>query len=161
MSKGTTNKVFLIGNVGNTPDVRYTRNGNPVVSLSLATDESYRDKATGQTIEETEWHSVVIFGKLAEVAAQYVKTGHKLHVMGKNRTRRWQKDGQDRRKTEVVVDNDGQMEMLSPAAGGSQHANAGQRPQHGHPDQGQPGGSYYPEPAPAGGGMDDWDDIPN
>ena len=112
MARGV-NKVILIGNLGQDPDTRYTPNGNAVVNLNLATDESYKDRQTGQLVPKTEWHRVVLFGKVAEVAGQYLRKGSKVYIEGKLQTRKWQnKEGQDVYTTEVVVDINGQMQML-------------------------------------------------
>ena len=112
MARGV-NKVILVGNLGNDPDVRFTPNGSAVANLSLATSESWKDRNTGQQQERTEWHRVVIFGKLAEIAQQYLRKGSKVYIEGKLQTRKWQgQDGQDRYTTEVVVDITGQMQML-------------------------------------------------
>ena len=124
MARGV-NKVILIGNLGQDPDTRYTPNGNAVVNLNLATDESYKDRQTGQLVPKTEWHRVVLFGKIAEVAGQYLKKGSKIYIEGKLQTRKWQgQDGQDRYTTEVVVDINGQMQMLDSREGGSGQQNA-------------------------------------
>ncbi|WP_257284854.1 single-stranded DNA-binding protein [Endozoicomonas sp. SESOKO1] len=113
MARGV-NKVILVGNLGNDPDVRFTPNGSAVANLSLATSESWKDRNTGQQQEKTEWHRVVIFGKLAEIAQQYLRKGSKVYIEGKLQTRKWQgQDGQDRYTTEIVVDGfSGQMQML-------------------------------------------------
>lgn len=112
MARGV-NKVILIGNLGNDPDVRFTPSGSAIANLSLATSESWKDRNTGQQQEKTEWHRVVIFGKLAEIAQQYLRKGSKVYIEGKLQTRKWQgQDGQDRYTTEVVVDINGQMQML-------------------------------------------------
>lgn len=113
MARGV-NKVILIGNLGNDPDVRFTPNGSAVANLSVATSESWKDRNTGQQQERTEWHRVVIFGKLAEIAQQYLRKGSRVYIEGKLQTRKWQgQDGQDRYTTEIVVDGfSGQMQML-------------------------------------------------
>lgn len=117
MARGV-NKVILIGNLGQDPDTRYTPNGNAVVNLNLATDESYKDRQTGQLVPKTEWHRVVMFGKIAEVAGQYLRKGSKVYIEGKLQTRKWQnKEGQDVYTTEVVVDINGQMQMLDSRGG--------------------------------------------
>lgn len=105
------NKVLLIGLLGKDPEVKYMPSGNAVASFSLATDESYTDKSTGQKIQKTEWHSIKMFGKLAEIAGQYIKKGSKVYIEGKLQTSKWQdkESGQDRYKTEIVAD---QMQML-------------------------------------------------
>ena len=128
MSRGV-NKVILIGRAGADPDTRYMPNGNAVCNISLATSDSWKDKNTGQLQERTEWHRVVFFGKLAEIAGQYLKKGSKVYIEGRLQTREWEKDGIKRYTTEVVVDIGGQMQMLdSREDSGSQ--NAGYAPQN-------------------------------
>lgn len=118
MAGGGVNKVILIGNLGVDPEVRYLPSGSAVANLRIATSESWRDKATGEPQERTEWHRVALFGKLAEIAGQYLHKGSKVYVEGKLRTRKWQgQDGQDRYTTEVVVDINGSMQMLDSRAG--------------------------------------------
>lgn len=113
MSSGGINKVFLIGNLGADPELRQTRAGDPVANVRIATTESWKDKGSGETQERTEWHNVVFFGRLAEIARQYLRKGSKIYVEGKLRTRKWQtQEGQDRYTTEVVVDAAGSMQML-------------------------------------------------
>lgn len=107
MSRGV-NKVILIGNLGNDPDIRYTANGDAVANVSLATSESWKDKQTGEPIERTEWHRLVFFRRLAEIVGEYLHKGSKVYVEGKLQTRQWEKDGIDRYTTEIVV-NDMQM----------------------------------------------------
>jgi single-strand DNA-binding protein len=120
MARGGVNKVILIGNLGQDPEVRYMPSGNAVANVSLATSESWRDRNTGETQERTEWHRVVFFGKLAEVVGQYCKKGSKLYVEGRLQTRKWQgQDGQDRYTTEVVVDIRGTMQMLDSRGAGA------------------------------------------
>ncbi len=117
MARGV-NKVIIIGNLGADPDTRYTPAGAAVVNLNLATDESYKDRQTGQLVPKTEWHRVVMFGKIAEVAGQYLRKGSKVYIEGKLQTRKWQnKEGQDVYTTEVVVDINGQMQMLDSRQG--------------------------------------------
>lgn len=112
MSRGV-NKVILVGNCGNDPEIRYMPNGNAVANISLATSESWKDKQTGQQQERTEWHRVVFFGRLAEIVAEYVRKGSQIYVEGSLRTRKWQgQDGSDRYTTEVVVDMKGTMQLL-------------------------------------------------
>ena len=169
MARGV-NKVILIGNLGQDPETRYTPNGNAVVNLNLATDESYKDRQTGQMVPKTEWHRIVMFGKIAEVAGQYLRKGSKVYIEGKLQTRKWQgQDGQDRYTTEVVVDINGQMQMLdSRGAGESGNMNQGApagRPQQAAPNnspaQGNQGGGYS-QPSQGQGAMpepvDDFDD---
>jgi single-strand DNA-binding protein len=107
------NKVILVGTLGRDPEVRYTPNGNAIANLNLATSEQWTDKQSGERQERTEWHRVVIFGKLAEIAGQYLKKGSQVYLEGKLQTRKWQdQSGQDRYSTEVVLDAGGQMQML-------------------------------------------------
>ena len=108
------NKVILVGNLGAKPEVKFASNGNAVTNLSIATSESWTDKNTGNKMEKTEWHRVSMFGKLAEIAGQYLDKGSKVYIEGKLQTRKWQdKDGQDRYTTEVVVSGfNGVMQML-------------------------------------------------
>jgi single-strand DNA-binding protein len=147
MARGI-NKVILIGNLGQDPDTRYTPNGNAVVNLNLATDESYKDRQTGQLVPRTEWHRVVLFGKVAEVAGQYLRKGSKVYIEGRLQTRKWQnKEGQDVYTTEIVVDINGQMQMLD-SRGGEGGMNQG-APQ-GRPQQ-QPQGQYNAPPQQQGG----------
>ena len=113
-SKGI-NRVTLVGNLGQDPEVRYTPNGDCVANISIATSESWKDKKTNQVQEKTEWHRVVFFGKLAEISAEYLKKGSQVYVEGKLQTRKWlDKQGQDRYSTEIIVDSfNGVMQMLS------------------------------------------------
>ena len=113
MAKGV-NKVILVGNLGQDPEVRYMQNGDPVANISLATADGYKDKNTGQMVDKTEWHKVVFFGKLAEIAGEYLRKGSQVYIEGKLQTRKWQdQQGQDKYTTEIVVDSfNGQMQML-------------------------------------------------
>lgn len=107
------NKVILVGTLGRDPEVRYTTNGNAIANLSVATSEQWTDKQTQERQERTEWHRVVIFGKLAEIAGQYLRKGSQVYLEGKLQTRKWQdQSGQDRYSTEIVLDVNGQMQML-------------------------------------------------
>ena len=125
MASRGVNKVILVGNLGNDPEVRYMPNGNAVANVSLATSESWKDKSTGEQQEKTEWHRVVFFNRLAEIVEQYVKKGTKLYVEGRLQTRSWEQDGVKRYSTEVVAN---EMQMLdtrggmSPDFSGSQTA---------------------------------------
>jgi single-strand DNA-binding protein len=114
------NKVTLIGNLGRDPEIRRLNSGDPVASLRIATSESWRDKATGERKERTEWHNVVVFGKLAEICEKYLKKGSKAYFEGKLQTRKWQgQDGQDKYTTEVVLTGfDGKLLMLDGKEGG-------------------------------------------
>jgi single-strand DNA-binding protein len=125
------NKVIIVGHLGQDPEVRYMPNGGAVANLSLATSESWRDKASGETREKTEWHRVVLFGKLAEVAGEYLRKGAQVYIEGQLRTRSWQDDsGVTRYVTEVVVGQNGTMQMLG-----------------GRRDEGQPQSAAQPQPA--------------
>ena len=132
------NKAIILGNVCQDIDVRYTPNGNAVANFSIATNEEWKDKNTGQKQERAEFHKVVIFGKIAEVAGQYLKKGSKVYIEGKLQTRKWQgQDGQDRYTTEVVVDINGQMQMLDSKPDdqkGQQQQNRGAYQQHSQPN---------------------------
>jgi len=118
---GSVNKVILVGNLGKDPEVRRMTSGEPVVNLSVATSETWRDKASGERKEKTEWHRVVIFNEnLAKVAEQYLKKGAKVYLEGQLQTRKWQdKDGQDKYSTEVVLNRfNGTLVMLDSRGGG-------------------------------------------
>ena len=113
MNMRGVNKVILVGTLGNDPEFKQLNNGNAVANLSLATNESWKDKNTGQLQEKTEWHRVVMFGKLAEIANQYLNKGSQVYIEGKLQTRKWQdQSGQDKYSTEIVVDASGIMQML-------------------------------------------------
>ncbi|WP_434698989.1 single-stranded DNA-binding protein [Pseudomonas sp. D1-1] len=131
MARGV-NKVILVGTCGQDPEVRYLPNGNAVTNLSLATSEQWTDKQTGQKVEKTEWHRVSMFGKVAEIAGEYLRKGSQVYIEGKLQTREWEKDGIKRYTTEIVVDMQGTMQLL------------GGRPQG---DQ-QQGGNNYQQAAP-------------
>jgi single-strand DNA-binding protein len=128
MSKGTVNKVILVGNLGDDPEVRYMPNGQAVANLTIATTESWKDQA-GEPQEKTEWHRLTMYRRLAEVAGEYLRKGGKVYVEGKLQTRKWQdQQGTDRYTTEVIVEN---MEMLSSKdqGGGGQQQQNNQKPQ--------------------------------
>ncbi|NBC47676.1 MAG: single-stranded DNA-binding protein [Gammaproteobacteria bacterium] len=158
MAGGGVNKVILIGNLGADPEVRYMPSGSAVANLRLATSESWRDKNTGEQQERTEWHRVALFGKLGEIAGQYLRKGSKVYIEGKLRTRKWQgQDGQDRYTTEVIVDINGTMQMLDSrggggGGGGGGDADFGRAPAAG--GSSQPAGQSGPPPA----APDDFDD---
>ena len=115
MARGI-NKVILVGNLGRDPEVRYTAQGAAVANLRIATAEQWKDKQTGERQERTEWHSVVCFGRLGEIAGQYLKKGRQVYIEGRLQTRKWQdKDGNDRYSTEVVAND---MQMLGGGSGG-------------------------------------------
>ena len=111
MSRGV-NKVILVGTCGQDPEVRYLPNGNAVTNLSLATSEQWLDKRSGGKVERTEWHRVSLFGKVAEIAGEYLRKGSQCYIEGKLQTREWEKDGIKRYTTEVVVDINGTMQLL-------------------------------------------------
>lgn len=128
MARGV-NKVILVGTCGQDPEVRHLPNGNAVTNLSLATSEQWTDKQTGQKVERTEWHRVSMFGKVAEIAGEYLRKGSQVYIEGKLQTREWEKDGIKRYTTEIIVDMQGTMQLL------------GGRPQN-H-DGSQQGGNNY------------------
>ena len=146
------NKVILVGRLGDNPEIRTTNNGTSVANLSLATSEEWKDKATGEKREKTEWHRISIFGKLAEIAGKYLQKGSQVYIEGKLQTRKWQdQSGQDRYTTEVVLNGfDCKMQMLG-SAGQSQQPQQYQQQQ---PKQ-QVKERSQPEP-----GTDFDDDIP-
>ena len=139
MARGV-NKVIIVGNCGQDPETRFMPSGGAVTNLSIATSESWKDKNTGDQQERTEWHRVVFFNRLAEIAGEYVKKGSKLYVEGSLRTRKWQgQDGQDRYTTEIVAS---EMQMLDSRGSGQGGGNN---------QQGQ-GAAPAPQSAPAQGG---------
>ena len=140
MAARGVNKVILIGNLGQDPEIRYMPNGNAVANLTIATSESWKDRNTGQLQEKTEWHRVVIFGKLAEIAGEYLRKGSQVYFEGKLQTRKWQdQQGQDRYTTEIVVDMNGIMQMLDRRSEG--------QPAGGGYNQGAPANQGYQQPA--------------
>lgn len=170
MARGV-NKVILVGTCGQDPEVRYLPNGNAVTNLSLATSEQWTDKQTGQKVEKTEWHRVSMFGKVAEIAGEYLRKGSQVYIEGKLQTREWEKDGIKRYTTEIVVDMQGTMQLLGGRPQGDQQAQGGgnnyqqsaprqqaqrpapqQQPQRPAPQQ------AAPQPAPDFDSFDD--DIP-
>ena len=159
---GSVNKVILVGNLGKDPEVRRTQDGRPIVNLRVATTETWRDKASGERREKTEWHSVVIFNEnLCRIAEQYLKKGAKIYIEGQLQTRKWQgQDGQDRYSTEVVLQNfNGTLTMLDARGGGGGGASmgmheddaAGYAAGNGNGSGGQRGGG---KPAGKGGSFD-------
>jgi len=158
MARGV-NKVILVGNLGQDPEVRYMPNGNGVANITLATSDSYKDKNTGQMVDKTEWHRVVFFGKLAEIVGEYCRKGSQIYVEGKLQTRKWtDQQGQEKYTTEIVVDGfTGQMQMLG-ARGGDQQgggyqggqSQGGYNQQQSAPQQG--GGYGQQQSAPQQGG---------
>jgi single-strand DNA-binding protein len=156
MASRGVNKMILLGNLGKDPEVRYQPSGGAVANLTIATSEQWRDKSTGENKEITEWHRVVIFGKLAEVAGEYLRKGSQVYIEGQLRTRKWQaQDGTEKYTTEIVVNVGGTLQML----GGKQEGGQGNRPQQNQQQrpQQQPGPSTPPannEPPM------EWDDAP-
>jgi single-strand DNA-binding protein len=142
MARGV-NKVILVGNLGKDPEVRYMPNGNAVANITLATSESWKDKQTGEQKEKTEWHRVVMFRRLGEIAGEYLKKGSQVYIEGRLQTRKWQDNsGNDRYTTEIVAD---EMQMLGSRGGGSASYNTDSAP-------------AKAAPAPAAAGADDFDD---
>ena len=157
MARGV-NKVILVGNLGADPETRSMPSGMTVTNIRIATSESWKDKASGAQQERTEWHNVALFGRLGEIAAEYLRKGSQVFVEGKLRTRKWQdKQGNDRFTTEIIADN---MQMLGgragaagAMAGGTERGASASAPPRDEYDQ-------SPAPAPAGGKEDFDDDIP-
>lgn len=154
-SKGV-NKVILIGHLGQDPEIRYMPSGGAVANLTLATSESWRDKQTGEMKDRTEWHRVCIFGKLAEIAGEYLRKGSQVYIEGSLQTRKWQdQSGQDRYTTEVVVNIGGTMQML----GGNSGNQAGsQKPQQSQQNQGWGQPQQPQQQTPQNEPPQDWDD---
>ena len=161
MARGI-NKVILVGTLGRDPEVKYMPSGGAITNVSLATSETWKDKVSGEKKESTEWHRVVFFNKLAEIAGEYLRKGQQVYVEGSLRTRKWQgQDGQDRYTTEIVASD---MQMLGGRAGGGMNA--------GSYDEGSPapmrqapsaapqqtGNPYGNANQPAGRGFEDFDD---
>ncbi|KIP16277.1 MULTISPECIES: single-stranded DNA-binding protein [Burkholderia] len=177
----SVNKVILVGNLGADPEVRYLPSGDAVANIRLATTDRYKDKASGEFKEMTEWHRVAFFGRLAEIVSEYLKKGSSVYIEGRIRTRKWQgQDGQDRYSTEIVAD---QMQMLGGRGGsggggggggdeggygggygggggrGEQMERGGGGGRAGGAARGGGGGAAQSRPsAPAGGGFDEMDD---
>lgn len=133
MASRGVNKVILVGNLGSDPEVRYMPSGSAVANITVATSETWRDKATGEQREKTEWHRVALFGKLAEVAGEYLRKGSQVYIEGQLQTRKWQdQSGQERYTTEVVVQGfNGVMQMLGGRQQQGGGMNQGQPPQQG------------------------------
>ncbi|MGF6957091.1 single-stranded DNA-binding protein [Paraburkholderia youngii] len=174
----SVNKVILVGNLGADPEVRYLPSGDAVANIRLATTDRYKDKASGEMKEATEWHRVAFFGRLAEIVAEYLKKGSSVYLEGRIRTRKWQaQDGTDRYSTEIVAE---QMQMLGgrggasmgggdeggysrgepserSGGGGGRGMSSGGGSRGGSGGGGGGGGASRPS-APAGGGFDEMDD---
>jgi single-strand DNA-binding protein len=176
MASRGVNKVILMGNLGGDPEVRFAANGNAIANITIATSETWRDKASGEQREKTEWHRVVLFGKTAEIAGEYLRKGSQVYVEGQLQTRKWQdQNGQDRYTTEVAVQwPTGQMQLLgSRQQGGGQQQQQQQQggwgepqqPQMSHPgnavpQQAKPAPQQQPKPQYNEPPMDFDDDIP-
>ena len=154
MARGV-NKAIIVGTLGKDPEVRYTAGGSAIVNVSVATNESWKDKNTGENVEKTEWHRIVIFGKLAEIAAQYLKKGQQVYFEGKIQTRKWQdQGGQDRYSTEIVAN---EMQMLGGRPDSSGGTASFNKPQQQQQQQAAPApaqSSQFDAP-PADDGFDD------
>ena len=159
------NKVILIGNLGRDPEVRYTPSGAAVCNVTIATSRNWKDKTSGEKVEETEWHRVVFYDRLAEIAGEYLKKGRSVYVEGRLKTRKWQdKDGVEKYTTEIVADN---MQMLGgrEGMGGGDEGGGGSRG-YGREGGGAESGSRpaqrppaaKPAPAKSSTGFDDMDD---
>lgn len=159
-SKGV-NKVILVGNLGQDPEVRYMPNGGAVVNLSLATSDTWTDKQTGDKKDRTEWHRVVLYGKLAEIASEYLRKGSQVYIEGALRTRKWtDQSGVEKYTTEVVVSQSGTMQMLggrNSAVNGQQQGGWGQPQQPAGPSHSGTPPQKHPANEPP---MDFDDDIP-
>lgn len=167
MARGV-NKVIIVGTIGNDPEVKYSASGSSIANLSVATSEQWKDKQTGEKKEQTEWHRVVIFGKLAEIAGEYLRKGSQVYIEGQLRTRKWtDRNGVDKYTTEIVIPQmGGVMQMLGGRRDDSDQQQprqqSGQQPQGGwgtNPQQQQP----QKQQSPQGGNeppIDFDDDIP-
>lgn len=164
MARGV-NKVILVGNLGADPETRYTANGGNITTIKLATSESWKDKQTGETQERTEWHRVKFFGRLAEIAGEYLKKGRQVYIEGSIRTDKYtDKEGIERYATDIIA-NEMQLLGTNPAGGGGEGGSGGgsrapsERPQRSAPSSG--GGQSRPEPRREAPPPDDFeDDIP-
>ena len=152
MARGV-NKVILIGSLGRDPEVRYMPSGAAVANVRMATNESWRDRQTGEQQERTEWHSVVFFGKLGEIVGEYLRKGSQVYVEGRLQTRKWQdREGNDRYTTEIVAS---EMQMLGGRGGGSSNVAYDQEAPAERPASPGPAKAA---PASSGSGADDFDD---
>jgi single-strand DNA-binding protein len=162
MARGV-NKAIIVGTLGQDPEVKYMANGGAVATISVATNESWKDKQTGEMQERTEWHRIVMFGKLAEIAAQYLKKGSQAYLEGRIQTRKWQdNEGKDRYSTEIVAN---EMQMLGGRPGGGSYESSGQQQSSGqkrpYGQQQSSGQAQQPASAPQTAPIDDgFDDIP-
>ncbi|WP_313740359.1 single-stranded DNA-binding protein [Pseudomonas sp.] len=147
MARGV-NKVILVGTCGQDPEVRYLPNGNAVTNLSLATSEQWTDKQSGQKVERTEWHRVSLFGKVAEIAGEYLRKGSQCYIEGKLQTREWEKDGIKRYTTEIIVDINGTMQLLGGRPQNQQGGNDGYNQGGGQQQYNQDSGQQQYNQAP-------------
>lgn len=151
MARGI-NKVILVGNLGNDPEVRYAANGSAIANISVATTDSWKDKNTGEQQDRTEWHRVVMFNRLGEIAGEYLKKGSQVYIEGRLQTRKWQdQSGQDKYSTEIVAS---EMQMLGGRGGGSETGGGGgyqapQQRQQAPQQQGAQQGGQQASPQPA------------
>lgn len=152
------NKVIIIGNLGRDPELRYTPSGSAVCNVSIATTRNWKSKDSGERVEETEWHRVVFYDRLAEIAGEYLKKGRPVYVEGRLKTRKWQdKDGKDNYTTEIVAE---QMQMLGGREGGGMGGGAGMGDEEGYTPARREAPAAKPAAKPAGGLGDMDDDIP-
>ncbi len=154
----SVNKVILVGNLGKDPEVRYMPSGDAITNITMATTDSWKDK-NGEKQEKTEWHRVAFFGKLAEIAGEYLKKGSQVYVEGRLQTRKWQdKEGQDRYTTEIIADR---MQMLGSRSGGGNYEVQDQAPAGAGRESKSGGASSKPPASKKGGDFEDFeDDIP-
>jgi single-strand DNA-binding protein len=155
MARGV-NKVIIVGTCGQDPETRFLPNGDAVTNLSLATSEQWTDKKTGEKVEKTEWHRVSLFGKVAEIAGEYLRKGSQCYIEGKLRTREWEKDGIKRYTTEIVVDMQGTLQLLGGKPEGQQTRQPGPQDSAGRQPPRQP--QSQPQSQPPADDFDD--DIP-
>ena len=145
MASRGVNKCIILGNLGNDPEVKYTASGSAIANLTVATSEEWKDKTTGEKREAVEWHRVVLFGKLAEVAGEYLRKGSQVYIEGQLRTRKWTDNaGVEKYTTEIVVGMNGVMQMI----GGKQEGKPQQQSGWGQPQQPKP--QQQSKPAPSG-----------
>lgn len=157
------NKVILIGNLGRDPEVRYTPNGAAICNVSIATTRNWKDKNSGEKVEETEWHRVVFYDRLAEIAGEYLRKGRPVYVEGRLKTRKWtDKDGLEKYTTEIIAD---QMQLLggregmgAPGGGGEDGGYSRPAPAARPPAAARPAAAASPAPGKASSGFDDMDD---
>ena len=155
MARGV-NKVILIGNLGQDPEVKYMPNGNAVANITVATSENWKDKNTGEQVDKTEWHRVVFFRRLAEIVGEYLKKGSKVYIEGKLQTRKWQdKNGKDNWTTEIIAN---EMQMLDSRGGGSSDFNQSQGGDQSMQQSAPQSAPSQAAPAPMNNDFDD--DIP-